>query len=60
MMSTNNVLLPADGEPIIVPSQDVVLGIYWMTRDRVNDLGEGMLFADTDEVSRAFSTGAVG
>jgi DNA-directed RNA polymerase subunit beta' len=42
MMSTNNVLLPADGQPIIVPSQDVVLGVYWMTRERINDLGEGM------------------
>ena len=44
MMSTNNVLSPANGEPIIVPSQDVVLGLYYITRDRVNGLGEGMVF----------------
>ena len=60
MMSTNNVLLPADGQPIIVPSQDVVLGIYWMTRERVNDKGEGMRFADVAEVSRAYHSGQVG
>ena len=60
MMSTNNVLLPADGEPIIVPSQDVVLGVYWMTRERINDKGEGMVFADIHEVSRAYRSGQVG
>ena len=60
MMSTNNVLLPADGQPIIVPSQDVVLGVYWMTRERVNDKGEGMVFADIHEVSRAYRSGQVG
>lgn len=60
MMSTNNVLLPADGEPIIVPSQDVVLGVYWMTRERVNDKGEGMAFSDVEEVSRAYRSGQVG
>ena len=60
MMSTNNVLLPADGEPIIVPSQDVVLGVYYMTRARVNDKGEGMAFADIEEVSRAYGAGQVG
>ena len=60
MMSTNNVLLPSDGEPIIVPSQDVVLGVYWMTRERVNDKGEGMIFADVEEVSRAYHSGQVG
>ncbi|MCV6603905.1 MAG: DNA-directed RNA polymerase subunit beta', partial [Porticoccaceae bacterium] len=54
MMSTNNILSPASGEPIIVPSQDVVLGLYWMTRDRVNGKGEGMVFADVKEVSRAY------
>ncbi|AFU99025.1 DNA-directed RNA polymerase subunit beta' [Simiduia agarivorans] len=54
MMSTNNILSPANGEPIIVPSQDVVLGLYWMTRERVNDKGEGMVFADTKEVNRAY------
>ncbi|AJQ97597.1 DNA-directed RNA polymerase subunit beta' [Gynuella sunshinyii] len=54
MMSTNNVLSPANGEPIIVPSQDVVLGLYYMTRERVNALGEGMVFADPEEVERAY------
>ena len=57
MMSTNNVLSPANGEPIIVPSQDVVLGLYWMTRDRINALGEGMIFADETEVQRAYASG---
>lgn len=59
MMSTNNILSPASGDPIIVPSQDVVLGLYWMTRDRINARGEGMVFADMNEVSRAYDTGAV-
>ncbi|MFK8013489.1 MAG: DNA-directed RNA polymerase subunit beta' [Marinicellaceae bacterium] len=54
MMSTNNILSPASGEPIIVPSQDVVLGLYYMTRELVNQAGEGMIFADTDEVQRAY------
>merc|ERR1711916_127131 len=57
MMSTNNVLSPASGEPIIVPSQDVVLGLYWMSRERVNAMGEGMVFADSSEVNRAFNAG---
>ncbi|MDX9873835.1 MAG: DNA-directed RNA polymerase subunit beta' [Spongiibacteraceae bacterium] len=56
MMSTNNILSPANGEPIIVPSQDVVLGLYWMTRDRVNAPGEGMVFANPEEVHRAYET----
>src|SRR5690606_37931179 len=56
MMSTNNILSPANGEPIIVPSQDVVLGLYWMTRDRVNAKGEGMAFANPEEVHRAYET----
>jgi DNA-directed RNA polymerase subunit beta' len=60
MMSTNNVLSPADGQPIIVPSQDVVLGVYYMTREKVNDKGEGMAFADVEEVSRAYRAGKVG
>jgi DNA-directed RNA polymerase subunit beta' len=59
MMSTNNILSPASGDPIIVPSQDVVLGLYWMTRDRINATGEGMTFANTQEVSRAYATGSV-
>ena len=54
MMSTNNILSPANGDPIIVPSQDVVLGLYWMTRERVNAKGEGSYFADMAEVTRAF------
>jgi DNA-directed RNA polymerase subunit beta' len=58
MMSTNNILSPANGEPIIVPSQDVVLGLYYMTRERVNAVGEGMMFADILEVHRAYETGA--
>ena len=57
MMSTNNVLSPANGDPIIVPSQDVVLGLYYLTRDRVNGLGEGMVFADTKEAEKAYRTG---
>jgi DNA-directed RNA polymerase subunit beta' len=57
MMSTNNILSPANGEPIIVPSQDVVLGLYYMTRERVNAKGEGMKFADVAEVHRAYGTG---
>ncbi|HUH38332.1 MAG TPA: DNA-directed RNA polymerase subunit beta', partial [Spongiibacteraceae bacterium] len=56
MMSTNNILSPANGEPIIVPSQDVVLGLYWMSRERINALGEGMVFADPTEVHRAYQT----
>jgi len=59
MMSTNNILSPANGEPIIVPSQDVVLGLYYITRDAINAKGEGMVFADTDEVNRALATGQV-
>ncbi|MGB0468629.1 MAG: DNA-directed RNA polymerase subunit beta' [Pontibacterium sp.] len=57
MMSTNNVLSPANGEPIIVPSQDVVLGLYYMTRERVNAQGEGMAFANIQEVERAHGAG---
>ena len=56
MMSTNNVLHPANGEPIIVPSQDVVLGLYYMTRERINVEGEGRIFQDKDEVRRAYET----
>jgi DNA-directed RNA polymerase subunit beta' len=59
MMSTNNILSPASGEPIIVPSQDVVLGLYYMTRSRVNAKGEGMAFADLEEVHRAYHGGQV-
>jgi len=56
MMSSNNILSPANGEPIIVPSQDVVLGLYYMTREKINARGEGMLFADLTEVHRARNT----
>ncbi len=59
MMATNNVLSPANGEPIIVPSQDVVLGLYYMTRERINAKGEGMIFSDLNEVERAFGTQSV-
>jgi DNA-directed RNA polymerase subunit beta' len=59
MMSTNNILSPASGDPIIVPSQDVVLGLYYMTRERINAKGEGMSFADNQEVQRAFGSGQV-
>ena len=59
MMSSNNILSPANGEPIIVPSQDVVLGLYYLTRESVNARGEGMVFADIKEVHRAYETGNV-
>ena len=59
MMSTNNILSPASGEPIIVPSQDVVLGLYYMTRQKLNAKGEGMVFADHKEASRAYHSGIV-
>jgi DNA-directed RNA polymerase subunit beta' len=59
MMSTNNILSPASGEPIIVPSQDVVLGLYYMTRERVNARGEGRVFADIEEAHRAYHAGQV-
>ena len=52
MMSTNNILSPANGEPIIVPTQDVVLGLYYMTRELVQRRGEGMYFSDIEEVHR--------
>jgi len=58
MMSSNNILSPANGDPIIVPSQDVVLGLYYMTRTRVNANGEGMMFSNIDEARRAFESGA--
>ncbi|WP_297924126.1 DNA-directed RNA polymerase subunit beta', partial [uncultured Agitococcus sp.] len=59
MMSTNNILSPANGEPIIVPSQDVVLGLYYISRDKINAKGEGMVFADFAEVTRALANKAV-
>ena len=57
MMSTNNILSPANGEPIIVPSQDIVLGLYYLTRERVNEPGEGSVFSDVSETHRAFEQG---
>ena len=59
MMSTNNILSPASGEPIIVPSQDVVLGLYYMTRSLINGRGEGMRFASINEVEMAYRSGQV-
>ncbi len=59
MMASNNILSPANGEPIIVPSQDVVLGLYYMTRERINARGEGMVFSDVSEVHRAYEGRAV-
>jgi DNA-directed RNA polymerase subunit beta' len=59
MMASNNILSPANGEPIIVPTQDVVLGLYYMTRERINAKGEGMAFSSIDEARRAFETGSV-
>ena len=56
MMSTNNILSPASGEPIIVPTQDVVLGLYYISREKVNVKGEGRVFADIAEVLRALGT----
>ena len=59
MLASNNVLFPASGEPSIVPSQDVVLGLYYATRERINAKGEGLIFADTGEVQRALDAGEV-
>ena len=56
MMSSNNILSPANGDPIIVPSQDVVLGLYYLTRERINVPGEGMAFANVREVHRAYES----
>ncbi|CRK85930.1 DNA-directed RNA polymerase subunit beta' [Candidatus Providencia siddallii] len=57
MMSTNNILSPASGEPIIVPSQDVVLGLYYMTRDCLNVKGEGMILKGPKEAEKAYRSG---
>ncbi len=59
MLASNNVLFPANGEPAIVPSQDVVLGLYYTTREKINGKGEGMIFADVAEVQRALDNGVV-
>src|ERR1035437_7165366 len=59
IMSTNNILHPANGEPVIVPSQDIVLGLYYATRERIAAAGEGMAFADMGELTRAYESGKV-
>ena len=59
MMSTNNILSPAHGAPIIVPTQDVVLGLYYMTRESADAKGTGSVFSDSAEVHRAFESKAV-
>jgi len=59
MLASNNVLSPANGEPIIVPSQDIVLGLYYMTREKINAKGEGSFYADVAEARRAYDNGAV-
>ena len=60
MMSTNNILSPANGKPIIVPSQDIVLGLYYLTLEREGQMGEGMVFSGIGELEQALDTGAVG
>ncbi len=59
MLASNNVLSPANGEPIIVPSQDIVLGLYYMTREKVGALGEGAILADVSEALRAYRSGNI-
>jgi len=59
MMSTNNILSPANGKPIIIPSQDIVLGIYYMTRAKKDVKGEGMIFSGPEEVRSALDAGAI-
>jgi len=58
MLASNNVLHLASGEPIIVPSQDVILGLYYMTRDMINQKGEGMVFANSTEALNAYESGS--
>ena len=59
MMSTNNILSPANGEPVIIPSQDIVLGLYYMTRERINVAGEGKVFSSVEEAIVAYNCGEV-
>ena len=59
MMSTNNILSPANGKPIIVPSQDIVLGLYYITLEKEGEPGEGMVFSDVNEIEHALNSGAV-
>ena len=56
MLASNNVLLPSNGEPCIVPSQDIVLGLYYATREKIGAAGEGQMFADIAEVTRAYES----
>lgn len=60
MMSVNNLLSPANGKPIVVPTQDMVLGIYYLTKQKKGDLGEGRVFADPEDVRIAYDSGVVG
>ena len=57
--SSNNILSPANGKPIIVPTQDIILGLYYMTREKINEKGEDMIFADAKEVLRAYGAKAI-
>jgi DNA-directed RNA polymerase subunit beta' len=59
MLASNNILFPSNGEPSIVPTQDIVLGLYYATREKINGKGEGMFFADISEMLRAYDSGAV-
>jgi len=59
MMSTNNILSPANGEPVIIPSQDIVLGLYYMSRERINVPGEGKVFSNVDEAIIAYDYGEI-
>ena len=59
MMSTNNILSPSNGKPIIVPSQDIILGLYYMTLEKQGEPGEGMIFTDMDEIDHAISEGII-
>jgi DNA-directed RNA polymerase subunit beta' len=60
MLASNNVLSPSNGEPVIVPSQDIVLGLYYMTREQINAKGEGTMFSDVSELVRAYEARQVG
>jgi DNA-directed RNA polymerase subunit beta' len=59
MMSTNNILNPANGKPVIVPSQDIVLGIYYLTQEKNNEPGEGSVFKDINEIEQALENKAL-
>ena len=59
MMATNNILSPANGKPIIVPSQDIILGLYYMSLELEDQLGEGMIFRGAGEITHALTEGVV-